>query len=71
MLLMVHSTIKLGSNTRQQTKPVFLQEPRHYPAIIQLIVVEPQLDEKAALYRDYDPLYADSTERMSPLWRIS
>ena len=71
MLLMVHSTTKLGSKTRQQTKPVFLQEPRHYPAIIQLIVVEPPLDEKATLYRDYDPLYPYSTDRMSPLWRIS
>jgi hypothetical protein len=68
---MVHSTTKLGSKTRQQTKPVFLQEPRPYPAIIQLIVVEPQLGKKAALYRDYDPFYAASTERMSPLWRIS
>jgi hypothetical protein len=71
MLVMVHSTTKLGSKTRQQTKPLCLHEPRPYPAIIQLIVVEPQLDEKATLYRDYDPLYADSADRMSPLWRIS
>jgi hypothetical protein len=71
MLLMVHSTTKLGSKTREQTKTVFLHEPRPYPAIIQLIVVEPPFDEKAALNRDYDPFYADSTDRMSPLWRIS
>jgi hypothetical protein len=67
---MACGTTNVKSRTEQQAKSALLKEPRPYPAVIQLVVVESQLDRNIALYRDYDPTYLYSTDHMSPLWRI-